>query len=507
MSKLISILRQHQFSSVHLTEVGGKTSDVNSVFVRADQLKNYFDQQGFQQSQRCLLLFKPGIEFVATVIALIELGVTVILVDPGVGPEVFKSQLKASNPDWVICDPRLFFLIYHPIARWLVKMIDPTVPVIPFSLASKCVLTHFSWLSPWKKTLPAIHSHFNKVKPSKLIADDCPAVVVFTSGTTAEPKAVVHTHGSLGQSLALLSALLPVKHDVLYTNQVYFMLVGVALGAPVVFNGRLFSASQFLNDSERYQPTLSFNPPGEITAVLHHLERQRQNFPECYRHLLLGSAPATKGFLKKLTQVVSDRVQITCLYGMTEVLPIASVDGRAKLKRKVNGDLLGKLAPGIKARVTKDGELLVKAKHQADHYLGKSKLKEVATGDVVTLTDKEVILKARKKDMILRKSFNIYPSLYEPLIESVPGVVAACLVGVYDHQREDEVVFLVVEKTAYSTLSETSLLKALQTGTYRIDEQAWPDVIMFMKIPRAGRQQKSDKTALRNLCQKILQKR
>jgi acyl-CoA synthetase (AMP-forming)/AMP-acid ligase II len=112
------------------------------------------------------------------------------------------------------------------------------------------------------------------------------------------------------------------------------------------------------------------------------------------------------------------------------------------------------------------------------------------------------VLTGRKKDMIIRRNFNLYPGLYEPTINRIPGVTECAFVGVYDEKRHDEVVALFVE--THKPLTENALRKAMETGAYSIDREAMPDLIVLQPLPRAGRQSKVDKNALRlQLTQKI----
>src|SRR5207253_1210961 len=73
-----------------------------------------------------------------------------------------------------------------------------------------------------------------RCEPNDRSADD-PMIVVFTSGTTASPKAVVHTWRSVEAALDLIGSQLAIgEGDVMYARDLHLMLPAMAAGARVV---------------------------------------------------------------------------------------------------------------------------------------------------------------------------------------------------------------------------------------------------------------------------------
>jgi len=493
VKKLYSLERSNKKA---LTLVDGKTYTYKNIFSYSHQLATYFQKEGLGSQDRVLLLIKPGLQAASCTLACLKLGIGVILIDPeSSGQEIFKQKIKVAKPTCIIVDYRLRLLQDHPVARFILEKSERNLPNLPNLKPYKVIVN---------KKIPllgkALPSYIQDLPKEKLLPATIPeqkeALIVFTSGTTSAPKAVVHTHQSLVKSLDILGLLVNLPKPILYTNQIYFLFFALALKAQVIFDPEPFTGSRFVKNSLKYKPTITFAPPGELIEVLRYCRQQKLLFPKSYKHVLLGSAPVTKGFLKKLFTLSSENLKTTCLYGMTEVLPIATIDGFEKLHRKINGDLLGKPVQGVKLRVDKQGVLHIGAEHLCSYYLNGTKHAMVSTGDIVRINGKkEIILKGRQKDMILRRSFNIYPALYEPIIESIPGVDTACMVGLYKETLEDEDVVLVLE--ADPQLKADSIKKKLSSGKYSIDVQALPDQIIFMTIPRVGRQKKINKQLLR----------
>lgn len=492
MSNLLHSFYNKNPQATALIEVNGNKWNFGHIYQYSFQLEQFLIENGVKKNQKIMILVEPGFKFTCLILACFKLGATVVLIDPKVGPNVFKSQLKQADPEWIAVDSKLKILKYHPILRFLITRFKPEVGIITQVPASKILPSLPKFLK---------ENNYNKSNIAKMESKEIPnetsAIVVFTSGTTGSPKGVVHSHTSLAASFKILKGIVSSDNHVLYATLPYFLLVGIGLGVPVVFNKNGFSARKFLKDSELYKPTITFGPPAEFISILNYLSKQKLNFPKSYKTLLFGSAIVSSGFLKKMHTVLPQETTVTCLYGMTEILPISTVDALEKLAYKGKGDLLGDLVPNTKAKIAENGELLISAKHQALNYLNQPKSKWIATGDKVSIIDNQLVLEGRFKDMILKGSFNIYPALYESTIEKIPGVMAACLIGVYDHKKEDEKVILVIETTPSTTLTANYLKKALRSGPFRINEKAQPDEIIFRVLPRFGRQKKIDKLSLR----------
>src|SRR5690606_22257272 len=128
--------------------------------------------------------------------------------------------------------------------------------------------------------------------------------------------------------------------------------------------------------------------------------------------------------------------RIRCVYGMSEILPVAIADGAEKLGRRSEGDVVGRIVPSVRARLD-EGELVLSGPGLARAYLHElpAELAEVRTGDLACIdampgdaAGGRLTLLGRKKDMLLRGTQNVYVGLYEPIIASLPGVADTAMV-------------------------------------------------------------------------------
>jgi acyl-CoA synthetase (AMP-forming)/AMP-acid ligase II len=314
------------------------------------------------------------------------------------------------------------------------------------------------------------------------------ALIIFTSGTTDKPKAVVHSRESLGTGLDdFATAVGFVAGERVLTDQ---LMVGI----PALIAGAHWELPPPGLDPgaspERYLRLLPgadvvFAVPAALDALLRMLDAHPDRTPQL-RALVIGGAPVLRPLLERVRSRFP-RTSIRAVYGMTEILPVAIADGDEKLAYTGSGDLVGRVMPSIRARV-EGGELVVAGPGLAD-YLGEE-LHELRTGDLARLEGDLLVLAGRSKDMFIRGTTNVYPGLYEPVIVGLPGVRAAALVGIPNEIGDDELVLaLVLAGTTVEAV--TAALPGL------IDAAVLPDrVVEVDELPTAGRSSKLDRAAL-----------
>ncbi|MFI6509702.1 class I adenylate-forming enzyme family protein [Streptosporangium sp. NPDC050855] len=474
-----------------------------------------------------LFAVRPGVDAVALALGAVAAGGTLVLADPGLAPDVLAARMTAARPAWVVAES-LLYTLSGPL-RGLARRRGLLLPDLADPLPGRPV--RHLYAGPWLPGVPRGALRLSRIlRPSGrsrpgerppapaaagTSADPCraeaygpdpagegarhperadgtaygsdpdrPAAVIFTSGTTARPRGVVHTRGSLAAGLEMFRSAFPLEPgDVVHTDQ-------LMLGLPALLAGATWSlpgGGDLATELAERRATHTFAVPVRLDRLL----RETPRLPATLRYLLLGSAPAPPGVLRR---AIEAGPEVLSVYAMTEALPIAIASAGEKLAHD-GGDLLGTPLPGVGVRIAEDGELFVSGPHLARCYLGEEPLSEIATGDLVRLDGDRLVLLGRKKDMILRDGFNIYPGLYEPGIAALPGVAEAAIVGLADPETGDEeVVLAVVPDGGYD---EARLRRALP-GI--VDAAALPDRIEPLDaFPRSGRSDKLDRAALRDL--------
>jgi acyl-CoA synthetase (AMP-forming)/AMP-acid ligase II len=311
-------------------------------------------------------------------------------------------------------------------------------------------------------------------------AGDGDAVIVFTSGTTSRPRAVVHTRASLSAGMAAVRDLVRPEPGVPVVGGTFFVLLpSLAAGAPVAFPRRLGRQLRAL------APQATYLTPPQLRAALAAGVRFTGR-------VYSGSAPVSAALLAAVRRAGAR--EAWGVYALTELFPAAAVESATKSLFEGAGDLAGELLPGLSATTGADGQLLLRGPAAADRYLGGEPFEWVATGDIGRVDGRTVVLGGRAKDMILRRAENIYPGLYEPMLH-VPGVELALLVGVPAGDGDERVVAVV---QAAAGAAETAVRAALRTPLARMGA-ARPDAVIFARIPLAGRSRKPDRAAAARL--------
>lgn len=492
----IEKLRCRNASDVILRD-GNQSITSGELLKKASQLAAALTGEGVKKGERVVLAVKPGIEFLQIVYANMMLGTIMSIIDPEMGRENYKIKLSQFAPKHAFVDSRLIFINEHPILKFLILKIFKSIPTFP--KAKNCSIFTTGRMLPLVQKV----KHVSRLKASPLMAFSFEAadskddfLVTYTSGTLSEPKGVVHSYSSLYTSIQHLADLLRKNGDAaIATHLPHYALLGFTAGIQVYLWEHNLSPSKKIQFIRDHNISTLFGPPSDFVPLIGVLRQSKSTFPECVKNIYLGSAPVYNAFLSTMVPFCPS-VSITCLYGMTENLMVAFVDGREKLQAQVEGDLVGYAFPKVEISMAEDGELCIRSNQLYSHYWLQEKHNSThASGDIGKM-DKEGrwILCGRKKDMIIRGNFNIYPGLYEPTIHKIKGVNEAVMLGLYSHRKADEEVILVVDGEA--GMHQAELMKQLTAGPYSIDKAALPDEIIFMPIPHSGRHQKVDRKLL-----------
>lgn len=465
---------------------------------------------GMRPGDGVLFAVRPGVDAVTLALGAVAAGGTLVLADPGLAPDVLAARMAATRPAWVVSESLLHTLsgplkglarrrglllpdLANPLPGHPVRHLytGPWLPGVPRGALrlSRILRSSGGLTGPTGPTGPTGRGGGREAGPEAGPAaygtnPDQPAAVIFTSGTTARPRGVVHTRGSLAAGLEMFRSVFPLgPGDVVHTDQ-------LMLGLPALLAGATWSlpgGGDLAAELAARRATHTFAVPVHLDRLL----RETPRLPATLRYLLLGAAPAPPGVLRR---AIEAGPEVLSVYAMTEALPIAIASAREKLAQ-AGGDLLGVPLPGVGVRIAEDGELFVSGPHLARRYLGEEPLREIATGDLVRLEGDRLVLLGRKKDMILRDGVNIYPGLYESGVAALPGVAEAAIVGLPDPETGDEeVVLAVVPADGY----DEGLLRRALPGI--VDAAALPDRIEPLDaFPRSGRADKLDRAALRDL--------
>lgn len=444
---------------------------------------------GFEPGDRVLFSVRPRVDGICLALGIVAAGGTVVFADPGAGEAMFRARAGLASPRWVAAESLLYLAStrpLRPLARRRGLELPPYGTVVP-SARHIYAGPRLPGVPLGAVSLGALLRHAPLDSPRG--AEKDAALVIFTSGTTADPEAVVHSRASLAHGLGGFAA-----HARFAPGQ-RVLTDQLMVGIPALIAGAHWLLPAPGADPgarpERYLDLLPladalFAVPAALDAMLTLLDARPEKAP-ALSTLLIGGAPVLRPLLERARRRFPT-ARILAIYGMTEILPVAIADGDAKLAFAGDGDYVGELL--VDARI-EAGELVLSGPGLALGYLGKAALTELRTGDRARIDGRELVLTGRSKDMFIRGTTNVYPGLYEPVIAGLPGVREVALVGVPNAIGDDEIVLVVVPNDPALLASVTRALPGL------VDAAVLPDrVVGLDALPTAGRSSKLDRAAL-----------
>lgn len=501
LSEIVERIRGQRLerpTAIALEEVAGATITYDALVRDIDAVASGLIRRGLQPGAHVLFTVPPSIASITLILALVRVGATIIAADPRMGSAVFASRMAMARPTWIFADSRVYCLGSRPVrsvARWF----GLELPTLADLEAQHVRVGRRLPGVPASVSIDALRSS----SPQEIPAERSRSlrIVLFTSGTTASPKAVVHDVRSIGASMEmLLEHLRLTADDVVFSSDLYLNVPALMVGArSVIVGSRSLSPQRWIEDVTRYRSTVASSVPSEIARIAEVASKSSRALPASLRLLLLGSAPAHRGLLQRLRTITDPATAVWSVYAMTEMLPVCAVSMTEKLQSDGAGDLVGRPFRGVNVRVSADGEILLRGPNLFCGYLGDAVVEEHATGDLGMVDELgRIVILGRRKQMIIRGRDNIYPQLIEGVVDTIAGVRRSCLCGYYDERRADERLVLVLEPMDGQDPNDLTrrVRQAISSGTTRIDANAIPDHVEVMQLPIEPRSRKVDRAAV-----------
>jgi|CZCB01.1.fsa_nt_gi long-chain acyl-CoA synthetase len=313
------------------------------------------------------------------------------------------------------------------------------------------------------------------------IAEDDLALILYTAGTTGTPKGVMLTHGNFCACAINSFAIDDKSHDdttlfVLPLSHVFGftqMNIGYLAGNKMVLLRR-FELEETFRAIEKYKVTDFSAVPAMIAMMLNSPLSENYDLSSL-KTVSCGSAPLPAevlyGFQKKFNiEAIREG------YGLSETGSIVSVlrPGSPQkpgsvgqlipsLEIRLVDDYGNEVAKGEIGEITLRGPSVFKGYYKMPEETAKA-LKDgwLYTGDMGRLDeDGYLYIVERKKDLIIRGGFNIYPRDVEEVLYTHPAVLECAVVGVPDAVMGEQVKAYVVLREGH-TVTEEELIKHTQ---------------------------------------------
>jgi acyl-CoA synthetase (AMP-forming)/AMP-acid ligase II len=332
-------------------------------------------ESGIRAGDRALIFCPMSAELYVILSALFRLGAVAVFLDPSAGREHIEQCCSLMKPSALIATAKAHLL----------RLISPALRRIPvkFSVGPR-LPGAINWSRAEKMRFYAdIHS----------CEADAPALITFTSGSTARPKAAVRTHGFLlAQHRVLERTLRMAAGEINLATLPVFALANLASGATSLipnadlrFPGRI-DAAPVLAHIVRHRPQSAAASPAFFERLLDLCEMTGEKLSSL-RKVFTGGAPVFPRLLQRLARA-APQAEIVAVYGSTEAEPIAELsysdvseqDWSAQMSGR--GLLAGRAVAEIDLRIARFdsatfeslppgevGEILVSGEHVLKGYL------------------------------------------------------------------------------------------------------------------------------------------
>jgi long-chain acyl-CoA synthetase len=326
-------------------------------------------------------------------------------------------------------------------------------------------------------------------------ADEDDAVILYTSGTTGRPKGAQLTHAGLTRNAELTARTLLQNHpdDVTMGCLPLFHVFGLTCGlnATVAAAATLtllprFDPAKALDIIARDAVTIFEGVPTMYAAMLHHPGADPAK-AATLRVCVCGGASLPveilRGFEEKFGCVILEG------YGLSETSPVASFNLPDRVRKPGS---IGVPVEGVQMRLVDDqgqtapdgeiGEIAIRGHNVMKGYWGKPEATAEAmtdgwfrTGDMARVDeDGYYYIVDRKKDLIIRGGYNVYPREIEEVLHEHPAVAEVAVIGIPHAGLGEEVGAAVALKPgASATPEELRAFARDKVAAYKYPRHVW----------------------------------
>jgi len=376
---------------------------------------------GLVAGHRVALMAPNSVEFVVAYFAVLRAGFVAVPINPQLTDTELRAVLQDSG------------------ARVLIASHDPGLPGVH-----------------WVPCTPDGLRELADVRPTPVSSPqdaETLAALLYTAGTSGEPKAVMLTHRALLAHLRHLEALDVVGPDTVVAAVLpLFHVFGLnaVLGSWVGSGGRLVimdGFDGFFDVLAAEQVTNLPLAPVLLDKII--TDERSAGGLGSLSTVISGAAPLPEDLRTAFTERTGLRVEQG--YGLTEAAPGVSAT--------LGGPLLGpghvgRPLPGVEIRIgdgsdlTEPGEIAIRGDNLFSGYWpdgrdGPDPEGWFRTGDIGYLLDGELFLVDRSRELIIVNGFNVYPAEVEQAVAELDGVESVAVLGHPDPATGERVVAFV----------------------------------------------------------------
>jgi long-chain acyl-CoA synthetase len=442
---------------------GDRKQTYGELDAAANRVANALTALGVGRGQKVMVMLPNIPEFVACYYGILKTGATVVPIN--VLNKAREIEFLLTDSESVACIACTEFLPEVQEAFRRVSTCKHLV-VVPFVKPASSL--EGQGLYRYEALIPGASPTFDMVQTN---GDDT-AAIVYTSGTTGKPKGAELTHFSQFFMCRVLPDLtedfsrpddvalvvLPLFHSY---GQTCIMSTAIAMGTAFSLVPR-YDPGTTLQLLEKHQITTFAAVPTMFVQVLHHPDRKKYNLSRL-RRCVSGGAPIAVETLESWKREYNFDIREG--YGLTETSPIATFSLGAVQPRYGS---CGKPIYGVEVKIVDDndrdvpigreGEVVIRGVNVMKGYYKNPEATAAVmkggwfhSGDIGRMdADGYLYIVDRKKDMIIRGGYNVYPREIEEQLYEHPAVQECAVVGVKHPELGEEVKAVLFLKSGAS---------------------------------------------------------
>jgi len=434
---------------------------------RINRLANHLVQAGISKGDTVALLSGNRLEYPEILFGIIKAGGVAVTVSTLLNKESIRLELLHARPKAIILE--------HPFA----DIVDELSAELP-EIASIHKLLISGESTGWGRYSDICLESPASEPGIDLSAED-PYNIIYSSGTTGNPKGIVHTHQArllfaltCGLEFRIHNEAVTCITTPLYSNgtQLTFLPTILTGGRIVIMPS--FNPEELLHLVQRERCTHIFMVPTQFIRTMEFPEFKR--FDTSSVEILLSAAAPLQKETKSQILEKFPASRLVELYGLTEgISTVLRPDEQFSKpgsvgKPRLGGDIKILDETGMELPRGKTGEIVGFNFSMMQEYFqnpdatkdtawqdehGKTYLK---TGDIGKLdTDGYLYILDRKKDLIISGGLNIYPSDIEQILLEHPEVAEATVIGIPHPEWGERPLALVVKENPESATSSDDL--------------------------------------------------